>query len=57
MSFERIGSFCYLWDMLITDGGCDIARSARVNEARNKFRELQLFNCVRKEADLNKRKG
>ena len=30
MSFERVETFCYLGDMLSSDGGCDHAVLARV---------------------------
>jgi len=30
---EKVDKFCYLWDMLDADGGCDSAVMARVGYA------------------------
>jgi len=46
-SFERVETFCYLGDMLSSDGGCDHAVLARVNKAWNKFKELKSFLCAK----------
>jgi len=36
---EKVDKFCYLGDMLDTDGGCDSAVTTRVRSAWKKFRE------------------
>ena len=46
--FEKVHTFCYLGDMLISDGGCDHAVSARINKAWNKFRELKPILCSKR---------
>ena len=48
MSFERIETFCYLGDMLSSDGGCDHAVLARINKACEKFRKSKSFLCAKR---------
>jgi len=36
---EKVDKFCYIGDMLSTSGGCDLAVTARVRCAWEKFRE------------------
>ena len=45
--FKKVHTFCYLGDMLSSDGGCDHAVSARINKAWNKFRELKPILCAK----------
>jgi len=42
---ERVQSFCYLGDVLQSDGGCDIAVTERVRKGWFKFRELSGVLC------------
>ena len=44
---ERVETFCYLGDMLSSDGGCDHAVISRMNKAWNKFRELKPVLCAK----------
>ena len=46
-SFKRVETFCYLRDMLSSDGGCDHVVLARVNKAWIKFRELKSVLCAK----------
>jgi len=39
VSLEKVDKFCYLGNMLDTDGGCDSATTGRVIPAWKKFRE------------------
>ena len=39
ISLEKVDKFCYLGDMLVADGGCDSAVTARVRSAWRKFCE------------------
>jgi hypothetical protein len=43
MELEKVGKFCYLKDMLDTDGCADYAVTARVGCAWSKFKELRPF--------------
>jgi hypothetical protein len=44
---ERVETFCYLGDMLSSNGGCEHAVLARVSKAWNKFRELKPVLCAK----------
>ena len=44
---ERVETFCYLGDMLSSDGGCEHAVISRMNKAWNKFRELKPVLCAK----------
>jgi len=45
---ETVQSFCYLGDVLQSDGGCDIAVTERVRKGWFKFRELSGVLCNRR---------
>ena len=47
-AIEMVQSFCYLGDVLQSDGGCDIAVSERVRKGWWKFRELSGVLCNRR---------
>ena len=47
MSFERVETFCYLGDMLSSDGGYEHAVITR-DKTWNKFRELKLLWCAKR---------
>ena len=42
-SIEFIDRFCYLGDMLSTDGSADAAVTSRIQSGCNKFRQLSAF--------------
>ena len=44
---ERVETFCYLGDMLISDGGCDRAVITRISKAWNKLLELKPVLCAK----------
>ena len=37
---EVVASFCYLGDMVLAAGGCELSTRTRVKTSRNKFKEL-----------------
>ena len=42
---EVVASFCYLGDMLLAAGGCELSTTTRVKTAWKKFKELLLGSC------------
>ena len=44
---EVVASFCYLGDMLLAAGGCELSTTIRMKTAKKKFKELKpvLFSC------------
>ena len=44
---ERVGSFCYLGDMLEEEGGAERAVITRIGKGWSKFRELAPLMCAK----------